>query len=313
MIIDALYHLKEILLMLFTASSTSGEFHAERTSRGWAEIAQVGGVVKYKKSNSSLWIAGRSGDQLTVGDLVFVDNKSSVLLRYPILKTSIYCSSPSLFAISSKMDHILHFERRYSLFGTFGDKKIEENLIEKNSILKDVLSPFNKTFERPGDRFAAKSDVTSGKDANKPLERLEFGKSADNSESSSKKLQFDSGVFSFVREVSTLEWIFPKGDFEFYSETYPTVINVSVNNPDKLMPVYGFLWSNKSLFPKWSGVSRGKFRNVRIEAPGTYFLQAYSEDNSAASDFVRIEAKKGKTNKFLPENWSDGEARWIDD
>lgn len=316
MVVDFFAPILELLYLLSSSNialSNSFETKAREGKRGFAVVATVNGSVKHKHAGSSLWMTSRVGDTLDPGDLVFIDNASSIMLRYPQKKTSIFNSKPALFEISENIGHMLHFERRFSLFGTFDKKPNLETTGEKDSILKNFISPFGKTFERPGDRDLAQKNE-NGKSIGQNVEsELNFNNIHVDSSGYSRTIKFGSNAFSLVREVDKIDWIFPKGDFEFFSESFPAEINIVLKNPNRSSWIYVFLWNSRSLVPKWTGVSKGRFRNVPIIEPGIYHLQAYSEDGSAASDWLKIDAKKGKAERFFPEHWNDGQARWLDE
>jgi hypothetical protein len=291
---------------------------SEADNYAWAVVVEVKGEVRHKRSHSSLWGLTKIGTALYPGDKVYVEKNSQVLLRYPQLRASVFCSTPSMFSISRDLEHMRFQDKWFALFAMVDP--IKESLKDPDG--KPIPEPpkpkrddFLKLLERPGDRdkMPAMSAAKTNDKENERLEELSFGLQDDGGRGNSRLLKFDTGVFAFVRQVEVLEWQFPRGVYDLASPSFPRRISFEVLNVKRNPVLHGYLWSERELTPRWSGVSRGKFTDVPIAAPGRYRIQVFAEDNSATSDVAWINATAEASPGLIPDNWEDGRTRWLDE
>jgi hypothetical protein len=289
----------------------------ENRHPGWAVVSEVKGAVRHKRSHSSAWLLSKVGTKLFPGDKVYIEENAQVLVRYPKLKASVFASTPSMFTIERDLFHMRHQDRLFALYGLLGNEEKKTEGSPEKEKHEPRHDEFLKAIERPGDReslikdSASKLEKTTKEDPK--LQQLSFNLTEDDTKGNSRNLKFETGVFSFVREVQLLNWVFPRAKLELVSKKFPTRVNVEVTNIATSPILIGYLWNSKRRTPIWSGVSVGKFNNVPIPAPGSYRLQVISEDNTAASDHIVINASKPGESKFIPSEWEDGETRWIDE
>ncbi len=302
-----------------------GSFHTfshntqEGDVPGWAFVSEVKGAVRHKRSYSSLWNRSSVGTKLYPGDKMFVEADSEVMLRYPALHASLYCSSPSMFTIDKNLANMRFKDKLFALSGKLdsSDNKKDPKAKPTPPPSKPDRNDFLQLIERPGDKGDLKVEPSAeNKDeADKKLEQISFGLTDDEKSGRSTFLKFDTGVFSMVRQVHLLEWVFPRGTYDFVAAKFPSHMSAEVVNAPDNPVLYAYLWSELELTPKWSGVSRGKFRNVVIPEPGNYRMQIFSEDDSAVSDVVYVNASTAgqAKSRLIPETWEDGRARWVDE
>lgn len=286
----------------------------DRPRDNWAVISEVSGAVRYKRIHSAAWYDGRVGIGLRPGDKIYVATGGSILLRYPHLQASIFCSTPSLFIVEADLDHLRFFQRSFGLYGVKKGSASNEKNTTKGTIdeLNTDLQRFSSFLERPGDRSAITEVPTTQNQNSGKLEDLSFSLEDDKQSGNSRTLKFQNDSFAFVRKVALIRWIFPKGNMELVSKSYPRTLVFEANNPDQRKLLYAFLWHDRAVKPIWSGASLGRWQ-ATIPGPGRYRIQALSEDNSAISDVLWITANTSQTGDLIPEFWDNGTTRWINE
>ncbi|MEY4066103.1 MAG: hypothetical protein RIR26_2311 [Pseudomonadota bacterium] len=307
--------LLEATLIFIGAVSPRTDDNYQSDKPAFALIAETNGQVRYKRSHSATWFDARMGTSLFPGDRIFVEEDGNILIRYPSLKSTVYCSTPSMFSITEDIELIRHRDRWFVAYAVLDPKKEEEEDKNNTEETKREKNYFVETVEKPGDRDRLdKIKTTSGpKSESKKLEQLSFELSENRATGFSRQLKFDSGVFSYVRQVNLLVWKKPRGKYDLVTQKFPAKIDVEVENSNPNVLLYAYLWKDKNLNPKWSGVSKSVFTNVVIPEPGRYKMQVFSEDSSAASDYLEINATQKRDRTIIPTTWDDGQTRWLDD
>ena len=223
-------------------------------------VASATGDIRYRRTGSLNWVPLDNRKELFVGDLLFTRTGASARIEYVAVGAAVELPPQTLFRIGEVPPTYTKLRRRFAV----ENAKSGSGSGSGSGVSNNPQNPFERVQVKNPDEGDGKKTSTKG------TQRL-----------------------SILREKSPLQLAAPQAGSVTFSSAFPAKLTLRVGPEFMGKKVWAFLWAaSDKVNPIWNGYSLGEFSAIPIPAPGTYSVQAISDDETLVSETVSVEFRK---------------------
>lgn len=255
--------LLEVVPTAYASAVTDDDAEMFPAAQSSALLRSVSGDVRLKKRGSYIWGRAVAGTELYPGDKIYTGENARASIEYKGIKKAIEMKSQSLVRVGYEPPRMSQFKR---IFGVErqgkNPAKGSSEPIEKEAGVRILGRPDDVSYEGGGTQ------------------------SSDLSED--------------ISEIRPLRILYPTSHTILGMTGQSARIAVQVESTFKTENLWVYVWQKgKGAIPVQKIFSRGDLAELRLTEPGKYILQIVCEDESCASDALRLEVIQGSRVEIL--------------